>query len=77
MLNLNFELGGIQPSQQRYSNDDCRTSFVSTQLVTENAFSTGVFKVLFKAAMDGVNPIYSSSLGTHGHPTVHLSRRNR
>ena len=63
MLNLKFELGGIQPSHQRLTNNGCRTSFVSTQRVTENAFITGVFKVLFKAAMDGVNPIYSSSFG--------------
>ena len=77
MLNLEFELGGIQPSHQRFTSDGCRTSFASTQRVTENAFSTGVFKVLLKAALDGVNPIYSSSFGSHGHRTADLSRRNR
>ena len=77
MLNRKFELGGIQPSHQRFTNDGCRTSFVSTQHVTENAFSTGVFKALLKEAMDGVNPIYSSSFGPHGHPTEHLSRRKK
>ena len=77
MLNLEFEVGGIQPCHQRFTNDGCRTSFVNTQRVTENAFSTGIFKVLFKAAVDGFNPIYSRSFGPHGHPTAHLSRRSR
>ena len=50
---------------------------VNTQRVTENAFSTGVFEVLLKAAMDGVNPIYSSSVGSNEHPMAHLSCRHR
>ena len=41
MLNLEFELGGIQPGHQRFTNDGCRTSFVSTQRVTEHAYHWG------------------------------------
>ena len=51
MPNLKLEFGGLQPSHQRFTNDGCRTSFVSTKRVTEKAFGTRVFKVLFKAAM--------------------------
>ena len=62
---------------QRFTNDGCGTSFVSSKRVTEIAFSIGLFKMLLKAAMYGVDPIYSSSFGPHGHPTAHLSRRNK